>query len=306
MKPILSNGDRSVHAMLSARDMRLMIEWMQLGAVRRPSQRLTIAAIKAFQDGALGSRGARLLADYTDQSGHRGVSGNEYGFDQDRVAEMMRAGFQVAIHAIGDAGNRETIDFIESVIESSASVKAGRHRIEHAQVLHPSDISRFAQLEMIASMQPPHAVEDKTWAEERLGASRVTGAYAWRTLRSAGAELVFSSDLPGSDYDVFYGLNAAVARQDKQSKPQGGWYPDQRMTPEEAVRGYTEWAARTAFVEDETGVLAPGRWADVTVMSIDPFVTGDRDPGRMLDGSILMTIVNGRVVFESSELAPRR
>jgi predicted amidohydrolase YtcJ len=288
-----------VSAMLSARDVALCRAWLAKGLDRDGSDNLTVRSVKAYYDAALGSRGARLLADYADKPGHRGVSGAQYGFDQQLVAELMRGGFQVAVHAIGDAGNRETLDFIEKVEASKPELKANRHRIEHAQVVHPNDFKRFAQLEVIASMEPPHCVEDKTWAEARLGPERVKGAYAWRTLRRAGARLVFNSDLVGSDHNIFYGLHAAITRRDKQLQPPGGWYPAERVTAEEAVRGYTTWAAYTAFWEKETGVLAAGRWADITVMDIDPLNVGTREPGKLLQGKIKLTMVGGKIVHES-------
>ncbi len=258
-------------------------------------------SVKAYYDAALGSRGARLLADYSDLPGHRGTSGDEYGFDQRLVAEMMKGGFQVGVHAIGDAGNRETLDFFERVVAEDPATRFERHRIEHAQVLHPDDFARLAPLGVIASMEPPHAVEDKTWAEERLGPERIRGAYAWRTLRRAGARLTFNSDLSGSDHSIFYGLHAAITRRDKHRRPAGGWYPEQAMTPEEALRGYTVWSAYAAHWEERTGILAPGRWADVTVMDIDPLNLGETDPGALLDGEIVATIVAGEVVYSAAE-----
>jgi hypothetical protein len=291
-----------VYAMLSVRDTDLCRERLRRGPDRENGRMLTTRSVKAFYDGALGSRGARLLDDYSDRPGHRGVSGTQYGFDQSLVADMMKAGFQAAIHAIGDAGNRETLEFIESVLKAQPESRALRHRIEHAQVVHPDDVPRFARLGVIASMEPPHSVEDKTWAEARLGPVRVKGAYAWRTLRRAGARLAFNSDLTGSDHDIFYGLHAAITRRDKSLQPAGGWHPEERMTPEEAVRGYTSWNAYAAGWEKESGVLAPGRWADVTVMDVDPLVLGASDPDRLLRGSILATIVGGKVAYAADAL----
>ena len=174
-----------VYAMLSAREPDLCRAWLTKGPLVDPEGMLTVRSVKAYYDGSLGSRGARLIEDYADQKGHRGVSGGSYGFDQAIVAEMMKAGFQVGIHAIGDAGNRETLDFIEAVEREKADVRNNRNRIEHAQVVHPDDFARFASHQVIASMEPPHAVEDKAWAEDRLGAERVKGAYAWRTFRQS-------------------------------------------------------------------------------------------------------------------------
>jgi len=289
-----------VYAMLGVRDEGLSREWLTRGPDVASDRRLVTRSVKAFYDGALGSRGARLLADYADRPGHRGLSGNQYGFDQKLVADLMKAGFQVAIHAIGDAGNRETLDFIESVLEERPDARGLRPRIEHAQVLHPDDVPRFARLGVIASMEPPHCVEDKTWAEDRLGPFRVKGAYAWRTLRRSGARLALNSDLTGSDHDIFYGLHSAITRRDKKLEPAGGWRPEERLTPEEAVRGYTTWNAYAAFWEKESGVLAPGRWADITVMDKDPMVLGTTDPGKLLGGKIVATIVGGKVVYETS------
>jgi predicted amidohydrolase YtcJ len=273
-----------------------MQEWRETGPRISEDNMLSVLTVKAFYDAALGSRGALLLEDYSDRPGHRGVSGDEYGFDESLLTEMAAAGFQLSIHAIGDAGNRATLDFLEGVIESVPGARDLRHRIEHAQVLHPDDIPRFAASKIIASMEPVHAVEDKGWAEDRLGAERVQGAYAWRSLRESGAQLAFNSDLAGSDHDIFYGLHAAITRRDKNLQPEGGWYPEQNMTPEEAVRGYTVWNAYTVFAENTSGRLEPGLWGDITVMDIDPLQLGLADPDRLLDGSIVLTVVGGTVV----------
>ena len=286
-----------VYVMLSARDPELCREWERKGPQGAASDMLIVRSVKAYYDGALGSRGARLLADYSDMPGHRGVSGAGYGFDKDVVAAMMRAGFQVGVHAIGDAGNRESLDFLESITKENARARDGRHRIEHAQVVSPEDIPRFAAMNVIASMEPPHAVEDKGWAEVRVGADRIKGAYAWRTLRKAGARLIFNSDLTGSDHNVFYGLHSAITRQDKTGQPAGGWYPEERMTPEEAVRGYSTWAAHAAFAEADTGQIAAGRLADLTALSVDPLTTGATSPAALLNGAVRLTVVDGRVRF---------
>ncbi len=286
-----------VYAMLAARDENLLHEWEAKGPDTDFTGKLITRSVKAFYDGALGSRGARLLDDYSDRPGHRGVSGGEYGFNEDVVEDMIAAGFQVSIHAIGDEANRATLDFLERIAEANPASLELRHRIAHAQVVDPDDIDRFSDLNVIASMQPPHAVEDKTWAEDRLGPERVKYAYAWRSLREAGARLTFSSDLAGSDHNIFYGLHAAITRRDKQLEPEGGWYPEQVMTPEEAVRGYTIWGAYSSFLESETGTLEPGKRADITVMDVDPLALGLSDPGALLDGSILLTVVGGDVVF---------
>jgi len=287
-----------MNAMLEARDEALTRAWLAKGPDKSTERMLTVECVKFFYDGALGSRGALMLADYSDQKGHRGVGGAPYGFNRDLALQSMKAGFQIAVHAIGDAANRETLDLLESGIAAQPEARALRHRIEHAQVLDPADVPRFAKLGIIASMEPPHAVEDKGWAQDRIGQERVKYAYAWRSLRSSGTTMVFNSDLPGTDYNIFYGLHSAITRQGKDHLPEGGWHPEQRMTAEEALRGYTNWAAYAAFWEKETGTLAPGKWADITMMDLDPLAVGETDPGKLLNGSITMTIVAGKVVYE--------
>lgn len=282
-----------VYAMLAARDQPLLDRWMARGPDRDRDQddarMLVTRSVKAFYDGALGSRGALLLEDYADRPGHRGA--RDGTFRADRLTSMVKAGFQLAIHAIGDAANRDTLDFFDVLARAMPGSGNLRHRIEHAQVVSAADFPRFKALNLIASMQPSHAVEDMPWAETRVGPARIAGAYAWRSLRRAGARLVFSSDLPGTDYNLFYGLHSAIARQDPAGNPAGGWRPGERVTREEAVRGFTTWPAYTAFREDKTGALAPGRWADITVLSVDPFTSS---PSALLAGKATLTIVGGR------------
>jgi predicted amidohydrolase YtcJ len=287
-----------VYAMVSVRDEALAREWLQRGPDTDADSMLVTRSIKAFYDGALGSRGARLLDDYSDRPGLRGVSGNEYGFDAELTAEMMHAGFQVGIHAIGDAGNRETLNFIGAVRADSAAARSGRHRIEHAQVLHPVDFPLMGEYQVIASMQPPHAVEDKAWAEQRLGPERILSAYAWRSMRKNGAMVVFSADNPGSDHSIFYGLHAAVTRRDKQTQPVEGWHRQEAFNIDEAMRAYTRWSAYAGFREKETGFIEVGRWADLTVMDIDPFVLSLANPAAILEGQVEMTLVGGNIVYQ--------
>ncbi len=291
-----------VYAMLSGRDPALLDAWLARGpddvADAGPSERLVTRSVKGHFDGALGSRGALLLEAYSDRPGHTGTGSTGYGYDHERIRALARAGFQPAIHAIGDRGNRETLDFLASIAEEPSAVRALRPRIEHAQVVHPDDFARFAELGVIASIQPPHMAEDKAWAEERLGPERIRGAYAWRTFRRAGVPLVLGSDLPGSDHDPFYGLHSAVTRRDREGSPAGGWYPEQALTPEEAVRGYTTWAAYAAGLEARTGRLAPGAWADLTILSVDPLATPRERYADLAGGEVLYTIVEGEVAFE--------
>ena len=287
-----------VYAMLSLRDEPLMHRWIEKGPDRDSESMLVTKSVKAYYDGSLGSRGARLLYDYSDHPGHRGISGEGYGFNQGLMADAMKKGFQIAVHAIGDAGNREVLNIFEKVFNEAPYTKRNRHRIEHAQVIHPDDIPRLGELGIIASMEPPHAVEDKKWAEDRLGPERIKGAYAWRTLLKNNTNLTFNSDNPGSDHDIFYGLHSAITRQDKNSEPEGGWYKEEAVNIDEAIRAYSSWSAYANFTEDFTGIIEKGRWADLTIMNLDPFVLSEDSPVDILDGEILMTIVNGEIVYE--------
>lgn len=271
--------------------------WLPRGPTRDPEALLQVRGVKGYYDGSLGSRGALLLNDYTDQPGTRGIGGAAYGFRDSLVLAAMRAGFQAAIHAIGDAGNRAVLDFYAQAYAADPQLRAGRHRIEHAQVVAPEDRPRFGALGLVASMEPPHAVEDAPWVPARLGAERATGAYAWRSLRRGGALLLFNSDLLGSDFGIGYGLHSAVTRTDRDGQPPGGWLPSERVTIEEAIRAYTVWPARASGLEDRTGVLAPGRWADLTVLSADPL---NAAPADLLALRAHLTIIAGRIGFEAA------
>jgi predicted amidohydrolase YtcJ len=274
--------------MLAAREPELLDEWLKRGPDTDDEDRVVVRSVKAFYDGAMGSRGAFFFDDYSDRPGHHGVGGADYGFDAARMAQMAQAGFQLVVHAIGDRANRETLDLFERV------AKGSRPRIEHAQVVNAADMPRFAAIGATASMQPSHAVEDMPWAETRIGPERVKGAYAWRSLRRAGVRLAFNSDLPATDYSIFYGLHSAVTRKDKHGKPAAGWRTEERMTIEEAIRGWTTWAAYAVFQEQKAGIIAVGRRADLTVFDIDPFQT---DPSGLLSGKIIATIVDGRTAY---------
>jgi predicted amidohydrolase YtcJ len=165
-------------------------------------------------------------------------------------------------------------------------------------VVHPQDFQRFAELGVAASVQPPHAVEDMRWAQDRLGPERIRGAYAWRTFREHGVRILLNSDLPGSDWDFFYGFHAAVTRRDRDLNPPGGWRIEEALSPEEALRGYTVWGAWAEFMDGVTGVLHPGLRGDITVLSVDPFALAASDPDRLLDGRIVATVAGGEVVYQ--------
>lgn len=253
--------------------------------------RMTIRSVKMYADGALGSRGAALLAPYSDEPGNSGllVTRPEHILEVSRRARA--AGFQVNAHAIGDRGVRNVLD----AYERAGVVAADRFRIEHLQVVAPSDFPRLAQHGVIASMQPTHATSDMGWAEERLGAERIRGAYAWRTVLDSGARLALGSDFPIEDVNPFFGIHAAVTRQDHSGNPSGGWYPAQKLSLAEAIRGFTSDAAFAAFEEDSRGTIEPGKLADFTIVQGDFFAT---PPAELFRTKVRYTVVGGEVVYE--------
>ena len=204
------------------------------GPTTDPEEFLQVRSVKAFYDASLGSRGAKMIGGYSDQPDELGEAGAAYGFIEELVTRSIGAGFQGAIHAIGDGGNRDVLDFYERAFAEHPEARALRHRIEHAQVVHPDDFARFAELNLVAAMQPPHGVEDSPWAEDRVGPERVLGAYAWRTMRRHGVPLIFSADLNGSDFDIFYGLHCAITRQTRDLEPPGSLRVDARKLLESA------------------------------------------------------------------------
>ncbi len=231
--------------------------------------RLRLQGIKLFADGALGSQGAWLLAPYADEPTSRGLQYLDDARMKNLFSRANFLGYQVAVHAIGDAANRQALD---SFAEIRPTYGDGfRNRIEHAQVIDVADIPRFAELKIIASVQPTHATSDKAMAEDRVGAQRLEGAYAWSALRKAGAHLALGSDFPVEPANPFYGLHAAVTRQDREGQPPGGWRPDQAMTFRQAFAGFTVDAAHAGLMESKVGSLETGRWADFILLDRDPF-----------------------------------
>jgi predicted amidohydrolase YtcJ len=291
-----------VYAMISGRDKPLMDAWKNRGpSTLGEDNKLFVKSVKGYYDGSLGARGAKLLEEYSDRPGHRGVSGEEYGFFTQEIGAMLQAGFQINVHAIGDGGNREVLHFLQDNFAINPALQANRHRIEHAQVVHPEDFALYDELDVIASVQPPFVAEDKVWTEDRIGHARSAGAYAWRSFRRNNTPLAFGSDLMGYDWNLFYGLHSAITRQSTDSQPPGGWFPEEKLTVEESIRGYTSGAAYAAFLEDQAGTLEVGKWADLTVVDIDPFSTVAREPAALLQGRVLMTLVGGKTVYAAEE-----
>lgn len=270
----------------------LLREWFRRGPLVAYGDRLTVRAVKLYADGALGSRGAALLEPYSDDPGNRGLMIASQDHIRDVAQRGRDAGFQVNTHAIGDAGVRNVLDGYEA-----AGVRPqDRFRIEHLQVVAPSDFERLTKMGVIASMQPTHATSDMYWAEERLGPERVRGAYAWRTVLDAGGRLALGSDFPVEEVNPWLGIHAAVTRQDRKDWPEGGWYPDQRLTLAEAIRGFTKDAAFAAFEETSRGTIEVGKLADLTIAEGDLFST----PANELDDvRVLYTVVGGDIVYTS-------
>ena len=244
--------------------------------------RLHMGGVKLYADGALGSRGAWLKADYSDRPGTRGLPLLDPPTLNAAVAKATARGLQVATHAIGDAANAMVIDAYEQANRAHPGDR--RWRIEHAQVVDPIDIPRIARSGIIASMQPTHQTSDMNMAGDRLGEARLAGAYAWRTIRASGARMAFGSDFPVESPNPFPGLSAAISRSDPNGQPPGGWRPQERMTLPEALAGFTRWAAYAGFAEKQIGSLDPGHYAD--------FILIDRDPTRVDAVSLAATRVN--------------
>ncbi len=262
-----------------------------------PGGRFTLRTIKVFIDGAMGSRGALLFEPYHDDPANRGLLLIDPKLLEAVTEAALRHGWQVATHAIGDRGNALVLDAYAAALKAVPEVREPRLRIEHAQVVRKDDVRRFAKLGIIASMQPSHASDDMRWADARLGAGRVDGAYAGRWFFDEQVPLAFGSDFPVEMVNPFWGLYAAITRQDAEGKPTGGWHPEQELSLDEALRAFTSGAARASFSENLVGILSPGLRADLTIVDRDLFQVS---PRALLDAKIVMTIIEGQVVYRSS------
>ncbi|MDO6638928.1 amidohydrolase [Shewanella sp. 5_MG-2023] len=280
-----------VYAMIDAQDPEFD-KMMQAGPMASGSDKLHISSVKISADGALGSRGAALIEDYSDLAGHKGLllySEKELG---DTIQQAMDAGFQVNTHAIGDNANQIVLDHYQANIAASNS-RHLRHRIEHAQVLQLADIPRFAQLNVIASMQATHATSDKNIALDRIGNARIKGAYAWRKLLNANTIIAAGSDFPIESPNPFYGLHASVTRQDHDNQPVDGWYRRESMNLTEALATFTTHAAFAAHQEQMIGQLVPKRKADFILIDKDIFAINPEDIWKT---KVLETWVDGERV----------
>jgi predicted amidohydrolase YtcJ len=287
-----------VYAILDGADQTLVKEWLERGPEIDTRHRLTIRGFKLFADGALGSRGAALLQPYTDAPQTKGLITTPEAKVYELTRQSLQKGFQVSTHAIGDAANRLTLDVYARALGELPNVRDSRLRIEHAQVLAPQDIPRFAKLGIIPSMQPTHCTSDMAWAEKRVGAERIQGAYAWRSLLKTGVHLPLSSDFPGEAVNPFYGIYAAITRQDAVGNPAGGWHPEQRLTLTEALRGYTIEAAYAEFEEKAKGSIEIGKLADFTVILQD---LNRAKPKEILSTKVTSTFVGGKLVYDAGQ-----
>ncbi len=262
--------------------------------------RIWLRAIKLVADGALGSRGAAMLEDYSDEPGNRGLITTPLDYIHTVAVQALRSGFQLNVHAIGDRANREVLNAFEAALREVPTADH-RFRVEHAQIIHRLDIPRFAQLGVIPSMQESHEASDAPMAMNRIGWTRSQGAYAWRSLLNTGVVIPNGTDLPVEQVNPMIGFHAAITRQDASGWPAGGWFPAERMTREEALLSMTLWPAYASFTEDVAGSLTPGKYADFVVLSQDIMSVA---PERILDTQVLMTVLGGRVVYQKEGWQP--
>ena len=285
-----------VNAMISSSDSALS-ELLAEGVYESDNHRLRIGNVKMYGDGALGSRGARMIEAYSDDPENYGLLITPAERVRSLFEQIHEAGFQVSYHAIGDYSNTLALDEFARLIENDDKIddlSANRHRIEHAQIVQVDDIPRFRELGIIPSMQPTHATSDMNMAEDRVGSERIAGAYAWRSFIDAGSKIAGGSDFPVELVNPFYGIHAAVTRQDRDGDPVDGWYPEQALTLIEALRSFTMDAAYAGFTDEHTGTLQPGKYADFIVVDRDPFHTSSKDLWRT---KVLATYVGGERVF---------
>lgn len=260
-----------------------------------------LGALKGFADGSLGSTTALFEKPYNDAPETSGLP-NEMMLPEGNMLKMVlgadKAGLQLAVHAIGDKANRIMLDIYTEVAKQSGAKSDRRWRIEHAQHLRPEDFERFAQLEVIASVQPYHAIDDGRWAEKRIGHERAKTTYAFRTFLDHGVRLAFGSDWTVAPLNPMLGLYAAITRATLDGKNPGGWFPEQKLTLEEAIQDYTMGSAFAEFREREKGSLTPGKLADVVVLDSDLFSMA---PEKIKDAAVRYTIVDGKVVYEAGK-----
>ena len=289
-----------MYAMISD-DSATVARWFARGPlVGGYDNTLWIRSVKLYMDGALGSRGAALLDPYADNASTNGLLVSKPEHIEAVAERALKAGFQVNTHAIGDRANRLVLDAYEQALKT-VPVADHRFRIEHAQIINSEDIPRFASLGVIPSMQASHQTSDMYWAGNRLGSTRVLGAYAWRSLLDNGSIIPNGSDFPVEQVNPLISFHAAFSRQDAHNWPPNGWYPEQKMTREEALRSITLWPAYAAFQESLMGSLTPGKLADFVVLDQDIMRVA---PEQVLHTQVLATYVGGKPVYERKAVVP--
>ncbi len=256
------------------------------------TERLTVRSLKQFADGALGSRGALMLAPYYDDPANKGLQLESDDFYLENINDAFHNGWQINTHCIGDAAVRKMLDMYGSHLKGYNDY---RWRIEHCQVVHPADFKKFGQYNIVPSVQPSHATSDMAWAEERLGSERISYAYANRQLLDQTGKIAIGSDFPIEEVAPLAQFHAAVFRQDKNQQPEGGFQPQNRLTRQEALKGLTIWAAHANFEEHEKGSIESGKKADLVVLDQDLMKASFQN---ILDARVIMTIVNGEVVYQ--------
>ena len=261
--------------------------------------RLKMVGVKLYSDGALGSRGAWLKQPYKDKAGEKGLAFLDDTKLRNLMSRAAMDGFQVAVHAIGDAANAQLLGAIEELALTYTGDR--RWRVEHAQIVDPADLPRFGRHGIIASMQPVHQTSDWRMAEARMGLNRLGGAYAWRSMLANGAPLAFGSDFPVESANPFHGLAVAVSREDEQGMPPGGWLPEQKVTMAQAFAGFTQGAAYAGFAEHLFGTLTPGKMADFIFIDRDIFAAAPRE---IRETRVLETWVGGRKAWERGAASP--
>ena len=257
---------------------------------------LNVHSVKLFADGALGSRGAAMTAPYSDDPHNHGLLFMSPGTMTSKIEKAFAKGYQVCIHAIGDAANHEVLDSFTAAYKVHPNAKALRNRVEHAQIVSLNDIPRFVPLQLIASMQPTHATSDMNMAEDRVGHQRLLGAYAWQRFLKQGTVVAFGSDFPVESPNPFFGLHAAVTRQNHENQPPGGWFPDQKLSLVQALRAFTLSAAYAGHAEKTQGSLEPGKYADFILIDQDIFTINPQDIWKT---RVLGTWVGGKQVYSS-------
>lgn len=288
-----------INAMVSAAEPTLDTILSE-GVYTSDNHRLHIGNVKIYGDGALGSRGARLIEPYSDEEDNYGLLVTPEDQVRALFNQVHEAGFQISYHAIGDYTNQLALNEFERMVNENDDIEdlsSYRHRIEHAQIVQVDDIPRFKVLGIIPSMQPTHATSDMNMAESRVGSERIAGAYAWRTFLDQGSLIAAGSDFPVELVNPFYGIHAAVTRQDRNNDPVDGWHPEQALTLLEALRSFTLDAAYSGFSEDYSGSLEAGKYADFIVIDRDPLHVASSDLWKT---RVIATYIAGERVFHAN------